>query len=151
MSTFGKWTPFKGLCTLLAGSNLSSNGRVQFCKRPFTTYLGCSAQNSYCAIFIQTGSVQMVLELKKKIFALNGTMNSWRVLPLSMWNIIVHIPFSELIGPIFLQAILIPLQAQKIWAKKRIIFDVFIASYVVTDNNKLTERDVDNDIPHWEG
>ena len=24
----------------------------------------------------------------------------------------------------------------------------FVASYVVTDNNKLTERDVDNDIPH---
>ena len=24
----------------------------------------------------------------------------------------------------------------------------FVASYVVTDNNMLTERDVDNDIPH---
>ena len=24
----------------------------------------------------------------------------------------------------------------------------FVASHVVTDNNKLTERDVDNDIPH---
>ena len=30
------------------------------------------------------------------------------------------------IGPIFLQAILIPVQAQKIWAKKRIIFDWMI-------------------------
>ena len=27
----------------------------------------------------------------------------------------------------------------------------FVASYVVTDNIKLTESDVDNDIPHWEG
>ena len=24
----------------------------------------------------------------------------------------------------------------------------FVASYVMKDNNKLTERDVDNDIPH---
>ena len=24
----------------------------------------------------------------------------------------------------------------------------FVSSYVVTDNNKLTERDVDNDLPH---
>ena len=24
----------------------------------------------------------------------------------------------------------------------------FVASYAVTDKNKLTERDVDNDIPH---
>ena len=27
----------------------------------------------------------------------------------------------------------------------------FVALYVVMDKNKLTERDVDNDIPHWEG
>ena len=27
----------------------------------------------------------------------------------------------------------------------------FVASYVVTDKNKLNERGVDNDIPHWEG
>ena len=27
----------------------------------------------------------------------------------------------------------------------------FVVSYVVTDKNKHTERDVDNDIPHWEG
>ena len=27
----------------------------------------------------------------------------------------------------------------------------FVASYVVMDSNKLSERDVDNDIPHGEG
>ena len=27
----------------------------------------------------------------------------------------------------------------------------FVSSYVVTDKNKLTERDVDNNMPHWEG
>ena len=43
---------------------------------------------------------------------------------------------------------LLKILERNVWQNFEVEIWFLVASYVVTDKNKLTERDVDNDIPH---